>query len=164
MSYLESWARVCAGSKIQTLTPASAHTHAAVPTTMVCKKTQAAANTTKGWISLEQATAQGCWSSPGCFPQHNLLPGRLITQITFKASAQSSFLASCPAYIPSHTIPVQGPRQPLQHLGHSSCLLQLSRTRRAAGLGPSAERTGNEFGRSKERLRQLQSSTSISKS
>lgn len=72
------------------LTPASAHTHAAVPTTMVCKKTQAAANTTTGWISLEQATAQGCWSSPGCFSQHKLLPGRLITQITFKASSHSA--------------------------------------------------------------------------
>lgn len=94
------------------LTPASAHTHTAVPTAIVYKKTQVAANTTKGWISLEHATAQDCWSSPGCFPQHKLLPGRLITQITFKASLQSSFLASCPAHIPSHKIAVQGPGNP----------------------------------------------------
>lgn len=132
-----------------TTAPAWVHTRTGASTTMVSKKTRSAADTTpKGCFTLEQAAAQGqaTGKQPSLLPTAQAAP-RQIDYTSIKEDDRSpsklreqikSLLF--PGFIP-RSYPItpgvigQGPRQTTQLMGHSPCLLPLSRSR----FGPSAE-------------------------
>jgi len=130
----------------------------------------------KGCVTLEQAAAQGhtTGSSPACFPQHRLLPGRLITPALGKDMTDNlqskltepplSWLHSqlishhtrCHSARTQATHPVPGPQHlpsPAQQKDESSWAWSKCR-----------DNWESEFGSSQAKLRQLQGSTGISKS